>query len=43
MLVDLSAKSVDEFYYMELVNDEAYNRLQEDPNYSEVIRMLTNG
>ena len=43
VLVDFSTRSINEFYNLELVNDEAYNRLQEDPNYPEVLRMLTNG
>ena len=42
VLVDFSGKSINEFYNLELVNDEAYNRLQENPNYPEVLRMLTN-
>ena len=43
VLVDFNARSINEFYNLESVSDEAYNRLQEDPNYPEVLRMLTNG
>ena len=43
MLVDFSANSISEFYNLELVNSEAYDRLQENPNYLEVLRSLTNG
>ena len=42
VLVDFSARSINEFYNLKSVNDEAYNRLQEDPNYPEGLRMLTN-
>ena len=42
VLVDFSAKSINEFYNLESVNDEAYNKLQENPNYPEVLRMFTN-
>ena len=43
MLVDFNARSINEFYNLEPVSDEAYNRLREDPNYPEVLRLLTNG
>ena len=43
VLVDFSANSINEFYDQEPVNIEAYNRLQENPNYPEVLRLLTNG
>ena len=43
VLVDFSAKSINRYYNLEQVNPEAYDRLHEHPNYSEVIRMLTNG
>ena len=43
VLVDFSARSINEFYQLELVDDKAYNRIQEDPNYPEVLRLLTNG
>ena len=42
-MVNFRARSINEFYSLESVNDEAYNRLQEDPNYPKVLRMLTNG
>ena len=43
VLVDFSAKSVNRYYNLEPVNPEAYDRLYENPNYSEILRMLTNG
>ena len=43
VLVDFSAKSINRYYNLEVVNPEAYDRLHENPNYPEVIRMLTNG
>ena len=43
VLVDFSAKSINLYYNLEPVNFEAYDRLHEHPNYSEVLRMLTNG
>ena len=43
VLVDFSAKSINEYYNLELVNSEAYDRLHETPNYLKVLRMLTNG
>ena len=43
VLVDFSAKSINRYYNLEPVNPEAYDRLHEQPNYPEVIRMLTNG
>ena len=43
VLVDFSAKSINRYYNLESVNPEAYDRLHENPNYSEVLRMLTNG
>ena len=42
VLVDFSAKSINEFYNLEPVNLEEYDRLHETPNYPEVLRMLTN-
>ena len=41
--MDFSSSSINEFYNLESISDEAYNRLQEDPNYHVVLRMLTNG
>ena len=43
VLVDFSAKSINEYYNLEPVNFEAYDRLLESPNYPEVLKMLTNG
>ena len=43
VLVDFSAKSINEYYNLEPVNSEAYDRLHGAPNYPEVLRMLTNG
>ena len=43
VLVDFSAKSINWYYNLKAVNPEAYDRLHENPNYPEVIRMLTNG
>ena len=43
VLVDFSARSINEFYQLEPVDDEAYNRIQEASNYPEVLRLLTNG
>ena len=43
VLVDFSAKSINRYYNLELVNPEAFDRLHEQPNYPEVFRMLTNG
>ena len=43
VMVDFSAKSINQYYNLEAVNAEAYERIHENPNYSKVIRMLTNG
>ena len=43
VLVDFSAKSINRYYNLELVNPEAYDWLHENPNYPEVLRMLING
>ena len=43
VLVDFNAKSVNEFYNLESVNSEAYDRPQENPNFLEVFSILTNG
>ena len=42
VLVDFSMESINKFYNLEPVNEDAYLRLQETPNYPKVIRMLTN-
>ena len=41
-LVDFSAKSINWYYNLEPVNPEAFDWLHEQPNYPEVLRMLTN-
>ena len=43
VLIDLSEKSINEFYNLAPVNGEASDRLQETPNYLKVLRLLTNG
>ena len=43
VLVDFSATPINRYYNLESANPEAYDRLQENPNYPEVLRMLTNG
>ena len=43
VLVYFSAKSINWYYNLEPVNPEAYDRLHENPNYLEVLTMLTNG
>ena len=43
VLVDFNVKSINRYYNLELVNLEAYDRLHEQPNYPDVLRMLTNG
>ena len=42
VLVEFSAKPINQYYNLESVNPEAYDRLHEQPNYPEVLRMLTN-
>ena len=43
VLVDFSAKSINQYYNLEPVNPKAFDWLHEKPNYPEVLRMLTNG
>ena len=43
ILVDFSAESINSFYSLDHVPSEPFNRLYEHPDYSEVIRVLTNG
>ena len=43
VLVDFSAKSINRYYNLESVTPEAFDRLHEQPNYLEVLTMLTNG
>ena len=42
VLVDFSAKSINRYYNLELVNSEAFDRLHAHPNYPKVLRLLTN-
>ena len=42
VLVDFSAKSINRYYNLALVTSEAYDRLYENSNYPQVLRMLTN-
>ena len=42
-LVDFSATSIIHYYNLEPINPKAYDRLHENPNYLEILRMLTNG
>ena len=42
VLVDFSAKSINRYYNLEPINPEAYDRLHENPNYPEVLRMSIN-
>ena len=39
----LSVNSINQYYNLGPVNSEAYDRLHENPNYPEVLRMLTKG
>ena len=41
VVVDFSVKSINEYYHLEPVNSNAYDMLLENPNYPEVLRMLT--
>ena len=41
-LVDFSAKSINAYYNLESVNSKPYDRLYANPNYPEILRMLTN-
>ena len=43
VLVDFSAQSINQFYNLDLVSPEPFDRLYERPDYPEVIRVLTNG
>ena len=42
VLVDFSAKSINVYYHLELVNAKPYDRLYVNPNYPQILRMLTN-
>ena len=43
VLVDFNVKSINNYYNLEPINPEAYDRLHENPNYPEILRLLTNG
>ena len=43
VLVDFSAKSINRYYNLESINPDAYDKLHENPNYLDVLRMFTNG
>ena len=43
VLVDFSAESINQFYNLDPVPSEPFDRLYERPNYPVVIRVLTNG
>ena len=41
--VDFYAKSINEYYNLDHVDFEAFDRLFAAPNYPEIFRVLTNG
>ena len=43
VLVDFSAKSINQYYNLDPVPSEPFDRLHVQPDYSEVIKVLTNG
>ena len=43
VLVDFSAKSINQYYNLDPVPSEPFDRLHAQPNFSEIIRVLTNG
>ena len=43
VLVVFSAKSIDQYYNLDPVPSEPFDRLHVHPNYSDIIRVLTNG
>ena len=43
VLVDFSAKSINQYYSLEHVPSEPFDMLYERPDYPEIIRVLTNG
>ena len=43
VLVDFSAQSINQFYNLDPVPPEPFDWLYEQPDYPEVIRVLTNG
>ena len=43
VLVDFSAQSINQFYNLDPVPPEPFNRLYERPDYPEILKVLTNG
>ena len=43
VLVDFNAKSINQYYNLDPVPSEPFDRLHVHPDYSEVIKVLTNG
>ena len=43
VLVDFSAKSINQYYNLDPVPSEPFDRLHAQPDYFDVIRVLTNG
>ena len=43
VLVEFSVKSINAYYNLELVNTKPYDRLYANPNYPEILKILTNG
>ena len=43
VLVDFSAQSINQFYNLDLVPPEPFDRIYERTDYPDVIRVLTNG
>ena len=43
VLVDFSAKSINQYYNLDPVPSKPFDRLHAQPDYSQVIRVLTNG
>ena len=43
VLVDFSMRFINQYYNLDLVPSEPFDRLHAQPNYPEVIRVLTNG
>ena len=41
--VDFCPKSINEYYNLEPVDSEVFDRLYAAPNYPEILRVLTNG
>ena len=43
VLVDFNAQSINQFYNLDPVPPEPFDRLYERPDYSEILKVLTNG